>query len=517
MPSKRVAIVGGGCSGVTAFWALRHSGCDVHLFEASGHLGGGRLDSLPYEKDGRTVHVDTGIVLFNEHASPNLDALLDHIGIRTSDARLSFGVSRGESTLQWGNGLLKDILSRPATLWSLKTWQTLFDIIRFRYLAVDVLADETQADGGYQLHRDGYPQSVRDYLSKKEYSDSFYEDYLVPLLSVLWRRTDVARSLSNFPIKALVRFMYDHQLLSVSRTVPRWRVVKGGASQLIQTLSKDFSAEKVHLKTRVVHVQQPGKNGAFILHTADGQSHPFDHIILAVHAEEILKIMHSALDSKERYVLRGLRTSKTVAVLHSDSSFMPNREQAWPTCNYFTDPCSHPRISSRHPCLTYCVNTLQDIPVSIFGRIFITLNPFTPPHPRLVQGVWEYTDAELSVATLQARDLLPTIQNTRGISYCGRWAGHGFYEDAVTSGLQVAREHLGARLPFQLTDHRAESIPTLGWRVRITRVVLRLIRLYVALLRLFVGLLDLIGVPSLVKRGGAAQADPATKKLSKYV
>lgn len=162
------------------------------------------------------------------------------------------------------------------------------------------------------------------------------------------------------------------------------------------------------------------------------------------------------------------------------------------------------------------MNTLQDIPVSIFGRIFITLNPFTPPHPRLVQGVWEYTDSELSVATLQARDLLPTIQNTRGISYCGCWTGHGFYEDAVTSGLQVAREHLGVRLPFQLTDHQAESIPTLGLRVRITRVVLRLIRLYIVLLRLFVGLLDLIGIPSLVKRGSSAGRS-SDAKLSKYV
>lgn len=81
MPSKRVAIVGGGCSGVTAFWALRRSDCDVHLFEASDHLGGGRINSLPYEKDGREVNVDTGILLFNEHASrqcrPQINAFQD--------------------------------------------------------------------------------------------------------------------------------------------------------------------------------------------------------------------------------------------------------------------------------------------------------------------------------------------------------------------------------------------------------------------------------------------------------
>ncbi|GFF63096.1 hypothetical protein IFM47457_00275 [Aspergillus lentulus] len=37
---ERIAIVGGGCAEVTAFWALQHSPHDVHLFEASATLGG---------------------------------------------------------------------------------------------------------------------------------------------------------------------------------------------------------------------------------------------------------------------------------------------------------------------------------------------------------------------------------------------------------------------------------------------------------------------------------------------
>jgi len=185
---------------------------------------------------------------------------------------------------------------------------------------VDVLTDETQGGGSLQLHGGDCPQSVRDYLSREKYSDNFYDDYLVPLLSVLWRKTEVAKSLSNFPVKALVRFMYDHQLLGMPRSAQRWRTVRGGASHFIQTLSKEFPSEKIHLKSRVAEVQQPGKNEAFIIRTADGQSHHFDHIVFAVNSEEVLKIMHSIVDAKERNILREFRTSKTVAVLHSDSS-----------------------------------------------------------------------------------------------------------------------------------------------------------------------------------------------------
>jgi hypothetical protein len=48
--------------------------------------------------------------------------------------------------------------------------------------------------------------------------------------------------------------------------------------------------------------------------------------------------------------------------------------------------------------------------------------------------------------------LLPQIQNTRGISYCGAWTKYGFHEDGFSSGLKVAQEHLGATLPFKFKD-----------------------------------------------------------------
>lgn len=61
---KRVAIIGGGSSGISAFWALQHSTHDVHLFEASSTLGG-RIKSVPFEHNGHRVDVDTESLSFN--------------------------------------------------------------------------------------------------------------------------------------------------------------------------------------------------------------------------------------------------------------------------------------------------------------------------------------------------------------------------------------------------------------------------------------------------------------------
>lgn len=132
---------------------------------------------------------------------------------------------------------------------------------------------------------------------------------------------------------------------------------------------------------------------------------------------------------------------------------------------------------------------LQDLPTYLFGRVFITLNPFTPPHPGLVQGIWEFTDAEPSVTSLYAQQCLPSIQNERGLSYCYSWTGRGNLEDAITASFEIAIEHLGARVPFSVDYHGtpANSAPlvvSLGLRGNLIRIALRLLRLYALLLGL---------------------------------
>ena len=155
-------------------------------------------------------------------------------------------------------------------------------------------------------------------------------------------------------------------------------------------------------------------------------------------------------------------------------------------------------------CLTYNVNALQSIPARVSGQIAISLDAFTPPHPMLVQGVWEYTvSPALSAGTPDAIAKLPSIQNKRGISFCLGWTGCGFWEDAVTSGLMVAIEHLGARVPFVVDEHRTGNGRTrvqLRLRDHCIRTLLRLAYVYILLLQVIVHL-ALLGIIHLPGRG----------------
>ena len=64
MQRKRVAIVGSGCAGLGALWALKSTDHEVHLYEAAERLGG-HTNTVKFEKDGQTTPVDSGFIVMN--------------------------------------------------------------------------------------------------------------------------------------------------------------------------------------------------------------------------------------------------------------------------------------------------------------------------------------------------------------------------------------------------------------------------------------------------------------------
>lgn len=168
---------------------------------------------------------------------------------------------------------------------------------------------------------------------------------------------------------------------------------------------------------------------------------------------------------------------------------MPQRRGTWAAWNYITQSPDSPSISKNvaKVCLTYWMNCLQHIPEDKFGTVLVTLNPLTPPDPRLVQGIWEYNHPLYNNAAIRAQKLLSNIQNARGVSYAGAWTKYGFHEDGFSSGLSVAINHLGAKLPFDFVD----STYSRGRRPEYTlkRLFIRVVLLY---MYIWIGLFELL-------------------------
>jgi len=61
---KKVAVVGSGCSGIGALWALKSTDHEVHLYEAVDRLGG-HTNTVMFEYEGHKTNVDTGFIVLN--------------------------------------------------------------------------------------------------------------------------------------------------------------------------------------------------------------------------------------------------------------------------------------------------------------------------------------------------------------------------------------------------------------------------------------------------------------------
>ena len=215
---------------------------------------------------------------------------------------------------------------------------------------------------------------------------------------------------------------------------------------------KGFPPNHLFLNTPVQSLANE-QNGKVRLTFRNGKSELFDHVVLATHGDEAFSIIRDSATAQERDIMSQFHASENVAVLHSDLSLMPRARTAWASWNYLTK--SSPltgRGNIDQVSLTYNMNILQHIPTETFGDVLVTLNPLHEPRAETVQGRYSYTHPLYTPAAVQAQKLLPTIQNTRGISYAGAWTKYGFHEDGFSSGLKVAQDHLGAKLPFQFKD-----------------------------------------------------------------
>jgi predicted NAD/FAD-binding protein len=255
-----------------------------------------------------------------------------------------------------------------------------------------------------------------------------------------------------------------------------------GSQSYIDAVMKGFPSNHLFLNTPVQSITNDD-DGRVRLHLPNGKAELYDHVIVATHGDQARELILPEADMEEKEILSGFQTSKNTAILHSDLSLMPKSREAWTSWNYITE--SSPTSSNvDQVCLTYNMNILQHIPVKTFGNVLVTLNPLHLPPPELVQGRYNYAHPLYNAAAIRSQALLPRIQNTRGISYCGAWTKYGFHEDGFSSGLKVAQDHLGAVLPFKFKDSTFSKgrIPRVGLRDTVLRIILIIMQMIIRVL-----------------------------------
>ncbi|KAI2631699.1 amine oxidase [Xylaria nigripes] len=475
VPRKKVAIVGSGSAGIGALWALNRTHHDVYIYEAADRLGG-HTNTVEWKQGKFKTLVDTGFVVLNTATYPNFMNFLRKANVPTVITEKTFSVSRNKGEFEWADSSLDAIFCQRSNFFSPRMWRLVFDIIRFNKFSLDLLReDETSSDEPRAAATN--LESIGQYLDKKGYSDTFRNDYLIPLTAALWNMSPEKCAL-QFPIVTLVRFMWNHHLLNTVSARPEWLTLQNGSKSYVDAIMRGFPPNHVFLKT-AVKLLSNDEDGQVRLHLENGKTEVYDHVILATHGDQAFQIIAPSATEEEKSIMSNFHTSETTCVLHSDLSLMPRRLGAWSSWNYLTVSSPWTGKDIDQVSLTYNMNDLQHIPREAFGDVFVTLNPIQEPKPETVQGRFSYSHPMYTASTIQALERLPSIQNKRGVSYAGAWTKYGFHEDGFSSGLHVAMTHLGARLPFEFVDStysrgRQPELGILDWLVRVIILIVQI-------------------------------------------
>ncbi len=426
----RVAIVGSGIAGLAAAYRLRGQ-ASVTLFESGDYFGGHThtVDvSLPTAAGLQTHGVDTGFLVFNERTYPNLIALFDELGVQSARSDMSFSVQApagpGRPGLEWSGSSLNTVFAQRSNLLRPGFWRMLADVLRFNRLCTD-LAQQLERGRNDQA----LMQPLSEFLQQNRFSDEFRDAYFLPMIGCIWScPTD---QMLEFPVATMVRFCHNHGLLQITDR-PQWWTVTGGARNYVHKITAGI--EDKRLNSPVLRVDRQA-DGVRVESLRQGQRHSetFDKVILAAHTNQSLALL-SQPSAQERAVLGAIAYQDNRAVLHTDVSVLPRRRLAWAAWNY--ERAADANRESTRVCLHYLLNKLQPLPFE--QAVVVSLNPVRPIDPSLILGEYDYAHPVFDAQAIEAQRQLTGLQGQLHSYFCGAWAGYGFHEDGLKSGLQAA-------------------------------------------------------------------------------
>ncbi|SON55634.1 protoporphyrinogen oxidase [Hartmannibacter diazotrophicus] len=425
-----IAVVGSGVSGLSAAWLLaeRH---DVTLFETEDRLGGHSHTVLAGSQP-----VDTGFIVYNEPSYPNLTALFDHLEVPTKASDMSFAVSVGGGRLEYAGTDLAGLFAQPSNLMRRRFWSMLADVMRFYRQAPRDLPNLGDI-------------SLDDYLTRERFGQPFREDHLYPMAAAIW--STPAGEVGRYPAGAFIRFCENHGLLKIADR-PVWRTVTGGSREYVARMRERLD-DSIETGRPVRSIRRLGNEVELVL---DGERRRFDHVVLATHADQSLRMLADPT-ADETDILGCFRYTPNLAFLHSDTSLMPKRRRVWSSWNYLAAG-----NTAEAPCITYWMNRLQGI--SSEHPLFVTLNPHEPPREESIvwHGIYDHPAFDLKTDAAQKR--LWSLQGRRRTWFCGAYFGAGFHEDGLQAGLAVAEQLGGLRRPWIVPNqsgriHVDEAMP----------------------------------------------------------
>lgn len=412
---RSVAVVGSGVAGLTAAYVASRT-ATVTLFEADDRLGG-HADTHEVATPDGPLAIDTGFIVHNERTYPTLLRLFAELGVRTQDSEMSMSVRDDRTGREYAGALgLRGLFPTPANLHDPAYLAMLTEVPRFHRRARRLLRTEGA----------GADLTLRDFLARGRFSDTFATDFMEPLVAAVWS-CDPAIAL-DYPARYLFTFLEHHGMLGVLGS-PQWRTVLGGSREYVRRVGE--AVGDVRLGAKVTSVLET-PDGVEVT-DGNGRVTRVDAVVIATHPSQALSMLARPTPAQAD-VLGAMPYSTNPALLHTDTSLLPRAENARASWNFRRRADGADGVT-----VTYDLTRLMRLPVGRDGtRYLVTLGGEDLVDPATVIDRMEYAHPIYSPSSVAAQGRLGECDTDR-IVLAGAYHGWGFHEDGARSGLAAVR------------------------------------------------------------------------------
>ena len=434
---RRIAIIGGGVSGLGAAWALNHhpDRFDFRLYEAQGHVGGNAVTVDMPQDDGTSIPFDISVTACIPSVYHHIVLLMERFGVELVDTRFNYTVkydgrlyahdfdSELSDELRSEIAKFQRLLRRLHRIgWMTRSRSKLLNALNpFNYISMGTL------------------------LNLGRFSDDFRYKVLKPMFVNFLMATNVF----DMPAALFARYL---EFFNIEHATPM-QTWDQGTRNIYENLTVDFS-DKIHLNRPVIRVHRLASS--VVIEDKEGVQEKFDDVIFACNADQTLAILDEPT-RLERYLLSSIRYDASLhhqAIVHSDSSVLPNNqtqpletrsnhiEQYGPTPDNYE--------------ITYIMHNQQPWAKRSDKPCLVTYNPVSSIDEGKVIKRHQFQHIVHDVRHVALIvNLFRYVQGRRRTWHCGAHTLINSQETCFITGLAAARQ-IGADYPFE--DPEAKSV-----------------------------------------------------------
>jgi len=448
---RRVAIVGGGVSGLGVAWALHQhpDRFDFRLFEAQAQVGGNAITVDMPQDDGSSIPFDISVTACIPSVYHHILLFMRQHGIELVDTKFSYSVKyRGKVYAHDFDSEIRQQLQPEIEKFQklLRRLQWFGQLSKAKSRLLNALNPFNYVSMGTVLN-----------------IGRFSGDFRYKILKPMFVNFLMATNVFDMPASMFSRYL---EFFDIETATPM-QTWEQGTRRIYQQMLAGFR-DKVYLNRPVRKVHR--RQSEVVVEDENGETEAFDDVVFACNANQTLMMLDRAT-FLESFLLSSIRYESELhnhTVVHSDASVLPDNavKPLATRSNHIEQYGARPDNYE----ITYIMHNQQPWANRSDKPCLVTYNPMSRIDEGRIIKKWWFQHIVHDVTHLAFLiQLFRFIQGRRRTWHCGAHTLINSQETCFVTGLVTARQ-LGADYPFQDSEARKwfnyYGRIMYGWRLR---------------------------------------------------